>query len=271
METQDEEIDTSKQSSEGGNSIEAEGENRQQPSKIKSVWQKSPILVRAAIIAGGAILLIAILGFANYFGAFGTRTITVKGASFKMIKVKANKDLGINNYWMGETEVTVGLWNAVMNVDQQKYLNSKDIEDVEKPKTGVSWYDTQEFIAKLNKLTGYHFSLQTGIQWLNAATCGSLKYKYTAPKNEAWHYDNSGGRIREVALLSPNAFGIYDLYGNAQEWAQDRYEKNDSTWMGNVLGGNSSDSDDFKADQYTETIKSSDTYYFGFRLVCDGF
>ena len=72
---------------------------------------------------------------------------------------------------MGETEVTVGLWNAVMNMNQQKYLNSKDIEDVEKPKTGSQLVRHAEFIAKLNKANRVSFQFT---DWHTMVKCRHL-------------------------------------------------------------------------------------------------
>lgn len=35
----------------------------------------------------------------------------------------------------------------------------------------------------------------------------------------------SGGRAAKVALLEPNAWGLFDLHGNAVEWVSDWYSR----------------------------------------------
>jgi formylglycine-generating enzyme len=36
-----------------------------------------------------------------------------------------------------------------------------------------------------------------------------------------WYAGNSGGNSRPVGLKKPNAFGLYDMHGNAAEWCWD--------------------------------------------------
>ena len=40
----------------------------------------------------------------------------------------------------------------------------------------------------------------------------------------AWYGDNSEGLYRAVGMKRPNPFGIFDLYGNRQEWCLDHFE-----------------------------------------------
>jgi formylglycine-generating enzyme required for sulfatase activity len=39
-----------------------------------------------------------------------------------------------------------------------------------------------------------------------------------------WHHGNSEGRLHAVATREPNAWGIYDMHGNAAEWCLDGYD-----------------------------------------------
>src|SRR5262249_22755634 len=41
-------------------------------------------------------------------------------------------------------------------------------------------------------------------------------------KEYAWHTKNTNNRVRPVGLLKPNDFGLFDVYGNVNEWCQSR-------------------------------------------------
>jgi formylglycine-generating enzyme required for sulfatase activity len=98
----------------------------------------------------------------------------------------------------------------------------------------VSWNDCQEFIRKLNALTGKRFRLPTEAEWEFAARGGnrSNNYKYSGSNdqgNVAWYSGNSSRETHPVGQKSPNELGLYDMSGNVYEWCQDWY---DSSYYG---------------------------------------
>lgn len=168
-------------------------------------------------------------------------TITVNGVSFDMIMVEggtftmgATSEQGndasdaekpahqvtLSDYYIGETEVTQALWQAVMGINPSNFKGNSN------PVESVSWNYCQEFIRKLNSLTGRTFRLPTEAEWEFAARGGneSKGYKYSGSNNidaVAWYDYNSDSKTHAVKTKSPNELGIYDMTGNVLEWCQD--------------------------------------------------
>ncbi len=140
----------------------------------------------------------------------------------------------LSSYYMGETEVTQELWYAVMETYPQSLGGDEWDEGSGKgpnyPAYYISWDEAQEFITRLNSLTGVSFSLPTEAQWEYAARGGNKSngYLYSGSDNiddVAWYKSNrTHGGSSEVATKSPNELGIYDMSGNLMEWCSD-YEK----------------------------------------------
>ena len=111
------------------------------------------------------------------------------------------------------------------------------------PVERVSWDDCQEFIKKLNRLTGKNFRLPTEAEWEYAARGGnkSKGYKYSGSNDAdavAWYNKNSGSKTQPVAQKQSNELGLYDMSGNVWEWCQDWYGKYSSRSQSNPKGAN---------------------------------
>ena len=195
----------------------------------------------------------------SYGNNSGIETITIKGVQFKMVRVKggtfqmgATSEQGsdayddeypvhsvtLSDYYIGQTEVTQELWEAVMG-SNPSYFKGNNQCPVEK----VSWDDCQEFIKKLNRLTGKNFRLPTEAEWEYAARGGnkSKGYKYSGSNDAdavAWYNKNSGSKTQPVAQKQSNELGLYDMSGNVWEWCQDRYGKYSSHSQSNPKGAN---------------------------------
>ncbi len=170
-----------------------------------------------------------------------TETFTVNGVSFSMVPVEGGTFMmGSNNgdddekpvhsvtlsdYMIGETEVTQALWEAVMG-SNPSYRKGDNL-----PVEQVSWNDCQEFIRKLNSITGQRFRLPTEAEWEYAARGGSMSqgYEYSGSDNlgdVAWYYENSGDKTHSVKTKDSNELGLYDMSGNVWEWCEDWYDIN---------------------------------------------
>lgn len=168
-------------------------------------------------------------------------TFTVNGVQFTMVEVgggtftmgatseqgsdawdeeKPAHEVTLSDYYIGQTEVTQALWEAVMG------SNPSDSKGGNLPVERVSWDDCQVFIQKLNQLTGKQFRLPTEAEWEYAARGGrkSRGYKYAGGNNidsVAWCDGNSGNETHPVATKQANELGIYDMSGNVLEWCSD--------------------------------------------------
>lgn len=172
----------------------------------------------------------------------GKRCFTVNGVSFNMIHVDGGTftmgatseqqnpeydespthKVTLSSYYIGETEVTQLLWEAVMGTNPSRFKGGTN------PVEQVSWKDCQKFVSKLSKLTGVTFRLPTEAEWEYAARGGtkSRGYQYSGSNNigsVAWYEDNSGSKTHPVATKQANELGIYDMSGNVLEWCQDWY------------------------------------------------
>ncbi|MFK7908130.1 MAG: formylglycine-generating enzyme family protein, partial [Chitinophagales bacterium] len=99
------------------------------------------------------------------------------------------------------------------------------------PISNASWKETQEFIKKLNQLTGKQFRLPREAEWEFAAKGGtqSQGFKYAGSNNldeVAWYDKNSAGRVlHPVGSKKANELGLYDMSGNVWERCQDWYSE----------------------------------------------
>lgn len=175
--------------------------------------------------------------------SYSNGTLTVNGIKYNMVWVEGGTfrmgatseqdgdaydnekpvhSVTLCEYYIGKTEVTQALWKAVMG------SNPSEFKGDNLPVENVSWYDCQEFIRKLNSLTGQNFRLPTEAEWEFACRGGnnSLGYKYSGSDsidNVAWYDGNSGDKTHPVATKSANELGIYDMSGNVEEWCCDWY------------------------------------------------
>ena len=143
-----------------------------------------------------------------------------------------------NDYYIGKYEVTQALWQAVMG-NNPSYFKGDNL-----PVEYISWDDCQEFISKLNSITGKTFRLPTEAEWEYAARGGkkSRGYQYSGSNNlsdVAWYKNNSGSKTHAVGTKQGNELGIYDMSGNVWEWCQDWKGTYSSSSQVNPTGANS--------------------------------
>ena len=135
------------------------------------------------------------------------------------------------DYWMGKFQVTQAQWESVTGT------NPSDFKGPENPVENVSWDDCQVFLETLNaqpaaKASGLVFRLPEEAEWQYACRAGATEYWTSAYckladgteiteetlDEVAWFDKNSDEMTHPVGQKKPNAFGLYDMYGNVWEW-----------------------------------------------------
>ena len=133
---------------------------------------------------------------------------------------------------MGETEVTLALWEAVTGYfptsDGSSWSKKYGLGD-NYPAYYISYEDVQSFITKLNSLTGENFRMPTEAEWEFAARGGNKSKGYTYSGSNtvgevAWYDGNSSRKTHAVKTKAANELGIYDMSGNVWEWCSDWYD-----------------------------------------------
>ena len=182
----------------------------------------------------------------------------VNGVSFKMVNVpggtftmgatseqgssepdddeRPTHQVTLSSYCIGQTEVTQELWQAVMGSNPSEFKGSKH------PVEMVSWNDCQDFIRKLNNLTGQNFRLPTEAEWEYAArgeNNDDTKYAGSDNLDEVAWYNENCLQTHDVATKRANSLGIYDMSGNVWEWCHDWYGDYRSSSQTNPQGPSS--------------------------------
>ena len=103
--------------------------------------------------------------------------------------------------------------------------NPSTLKQDDNPVQNVSWDLCQEFCSNCSKV-GFPVQLPTEAQWEYACRAGSTE-AYSGDLNEmAWFVDNSNGKLHLVRIKTPNAWGLFDMHGNLNEWCADCYTEN---------------------------------------------
>lgn len=175
--------------------------------------------------------------------------VHVKGGTFVMGVGATSKhsdenpahNVTLRDFYLCKYEVTQALWTAVMGSNPAEF---KSPYGKNYPVEKVSYDDCQNFIRKLNAMTGKRFRLPTEAEWEYAACGGALSkgIQYSGDSdiwNCAWYSANSSSWPHNVGTQSPNELGLYDMFGNVIEWCSDWYGEYGSSAQTNPQGPSS--------------------------------
>jgi sulfatase modifying factor 1 len=133
-------------------------------------------------------------------------------------------------FYMGVFEVTNSQYELFDR--GHKKLRGKEgfsIEDNEAV-TFVNWHDAMAFCRWLSKREGLLYRLPTEAEWEYACRAGTTTNYHTGdilPEVFLKKISAKGGSTKKADLTVgqtlPNAWGIYDIHGNLEEWCYDWY------------------------------------------------
>ncbi|MCH7686834.1 MAG: SUMF1/EgtB/PvdO family nonheme iron enzyme, partial [Planctomycetes bacterium] len=210
-------------------------------------------------------------------------------------------------FYMGAYEVTQGEFQAVMGLNPSFFSNEGPVKDSLKefdcarfPVDGVTWYQAEEFCRRLSeypaeKDAGRVYRLPFEAEWeysCRAGTTTVFHYGNTLSSTQAnfkgsYPFGDAGkgpflSRTTTVGSYAPNAFGLYDMHGNLNEWCTDKFQrdyyrdsptedpKGPPKGTSRVIRGGDwySDARDCRSAFRYADIPDGKFYALGFRVVC---
>ena len=186
----------------------------------------------------------------------------------------------LSPYYIATTEVTVELWRAVM--PEREIISPRGYPTI--PISYVSWNDCQEFVHRLDSITGYPFRLPTEAEWEYAARGGNKSkfFRYAGGSiadSIGWTYSCSGNWKHPVGRKHPNELGLYDMTGNVSEWCQDIYGAYQLSTLPNPCGADTGSYRVVRGSSYDECnanshlsvrrwyVPETSVGYIGFRVA----
>ena len=160
-------------------------------------------------------------------GPYGIEFVTIPAGEFEMGSTNGNTDetpihrvIISKSLQLGIYEITQGQWKAVMGSNPSTFGGDDNL-----PVESISWEGIQPFLAKMNALNdGYRYRLPTEAEWEYGCRAGTTGDHAGTLGEMAWYSSNSGGKTHTVGTKKPNAWGLYDMHGNIEEWTQDWYD-----------------------------------------------
>lgn len=142
-------------------------------------------------------------------------------------------DVSVDGFGVGIYEVTRAEWLACERAGACRTLTNKNKwQSMKAPIGGVTFQDTQDYIAWLNTESGQTYRLPTEVEWEFAARSGKATPFMTGdmiePSQASYDYSASykgsrraeyRGAAESVGSFEPNRFGLFDMHGNMWEWA----------------------------------------------------
>ena len=206
------------------------------------------------------------LGKGQPGGEVMMRFILIPAGQFLM---GSSKTVIARPFYISATEVTRSQWSVV--VEKSPWADKLNVgPDTAHAANWMSAENAREFCKVLSaRLGGLKVQIPSEAQWEYAcragtATAFSFGDDHTKLARYAWYFRNAGGREYPnlVAQKKPNAFGLYDMHGNAEEWVRAR-----GSGSTDLRGGSIKDPSNSARSDYRKPAASANDYSTGFRPV----
>ncbi len=214
-------------------------------------------------ICAGCVLLAACSTLTSFSEKYQVDDMTIEtvkipsgvfmmGNNFGDEDEKPMHEVTLDSFEIGKYEITVEQFQKfVMETKYKKgridWMYPDFRQTPQEPAVKISWYDAQAFCQWLSNRTGENFRLPTEAEWEYTAMAGEGQPNSSYERivfinkleNQSWNSDNAGREVsraayqdnpvngqlasHKVGSKQPNAWGVYDMVGNAWEWTLDVY------------------------------------------------
>ena len=153
---------------------------------------------------------------------------------WKMVKLPDNKDKGIKDLWIGETEVPWELfevWALRLDLTQEQQATGVDATSRPSkpysviftnfghhsyPAICMSFLNAQKFCEWLSQKTGKTYRLPKENEWEYACLAGGQQA--VVDDGTSWNWENADDVTHPIGQKTANAWGLKDMVGNVAEW-----------------------------------------------------
>ena len=173
---------------------------------------------------------------AAFWQAISGTTLSIEfvGVPGGMLEVADGGAVAIAPFWMSATEIPWQHYDAfVFRFDER--AESGDADGVTRPTKpyvlvdrgfghdgypaiSMSHKGAVAFCEWLSAKTGRTYRLPSEHEWEWACRAGAGGEPETPLAERAWYAENAERKTRPVAKRKPNAWGLFDMLGNAAEW-----------------------------------------------------
>jgi formylglycine-generating enzyme required for sulfatase activity len=132
------------------------------------------------------------------------------------------------SFYLGRREVTFEEWDACHTDGGCPFRpDDRGLGRGPRPVTNIDWEDAKAYVAWLSRKTGHTYRLPTESEWEYAARAGTTT---AYPWGQAVDIDRANcagcnpkplNNTVDTGRFPPNAFGLFDMAGNAAEWVED--------------------------------------------------